>query len=86
MFQGTPMSGPGMVGTPGMMMHADFPVSVFLPAHAAVSKQGQEARTDSYEGGGQAMQPFGNNFDFQPFPEQVLGDFFNFMPESWPFP
>lgn len=27
MFQGTPMSGPQMVGTPGMMMHADYPVS-----------------------------------------------------------
>ena len=25
-FQGTPMSQPQMVGTPGMMMHADFPV------------------------------------------------------------
>ncbi|SPO04277.1 uncharacterized protein DNG_06960 [Cephalotrichum gorgonifer] len=31
------------------------------------------------------MQQFGNNFEFQPFPEQVLGDFFNFMPETWPF-
>lgn len=85
MFQGTPMSGGGMVGTPGMMMHADFPVSVPLQARAAFPMLGGGPRTDPHEGGAQTMQQF-NNFDFQPFPEQVLGDFFNFMPESWPFP
>ncbi|CAI4217155.1 unnamed protein product [Parascedosporium putredinis] len=32
------------------------------------------------------LQSFPNNFDFQPFPEQFLGDFFNLnVPETWPF-
>jgi hypothetical protein len=32
------------------------------------------------------MQSFPTNFDFQPFPEQFLGDFFNLnVPETWPF-
>lgn len=80
MFQGTPpISGPQMVGTPGMMMHADFPVGsppVYRP-RAAGAESANYVKT---------MQAFGNNnLDFQPFPEQVLGDFFNFMPESWPF-
>ena len=62
-------------GTPGMMMTPEFPVS---PLSLTVQEHGRLADWAQ-------MQGF-NNFDFQPFPEQFLGDFFNLnVPESWPF-